>query len=63
MIPAWLHILSILMIALGIGSAAIIVVDVAGHPQPMWIMNIVWPVVALFGTRPHALGLFHLRPA
>ncbi len=25
-------------------------IDEMRHPQRMWIMNVVWPVVALFGT-------------
>ena len=50
MIPAWLHGLSIASLVLGGVCAAIIAVDVARHPQPMWIMSVVWPVTALFGT-------------
>jgi hypothetical protein len=29
-------------------SAAVIAVDEFRHPQRMWIMNIVWPVTALY---------------
>ena len=50
MIPAWLHIISIAFLILGAGCALVIAVDVARHPQHMWIMNLVWPVTALFGT-------------
>jgi len=50
MIPEWLHDLSIAYVSLGIVSALIIAVDVLRHPQQMWIMDIVWPVTALFGT-------------
>jgi hypothetical protein len=57
MVPAWLHILSIIALAIGFACAAIIVADETRHPQPMGIMNIVWPVVALFGTVA-ALGLY-----
>lgn len=50
MIPTWLHDLSIAYLALGFISAAFISVDLLRHPQHMWIMNVVWPVCALFGT-------------
>ena len=50
MVPNWLHLLSISLIVLGFATAAVIVVEEVRHPQSMWIMNIVWPVVALFGT-------------
>lgn len=30
--------------------ALVIALDVLWHKQHMWIMNIVWPVSALFGT-------------
>ena len=50
MIPPWLHDLSIAALLIGVVCAAVIAVDVARHPQPMWIMSVVWPVTALFGT-------------
>lgn len=51
MIPHWFTVLSILMIGLGGSCALVIVVDLMlGHKQHMWIMNVVWPVTALFGT-------------
>ena len=50
MIPTWLHDLSIAYLIFGAVSAAIIAIDVGRHPQHMWIMNIVWPITALFGT-------------
>ncbi|HZP99847.1 MAG TPA: DUF4396 domain-containing protein [Reyranella sp.] len=50
MIPLWLHDLSIAYLSLGALSAAIIGADLLRHPQHMWIMNIVWPTTALFGT-------------
>ena len=50
-IPEWFTILSIVMLALGGLCALIIAIDLMlGHKQHMWIMNIVWPVTALFGT-------------
>ncbi len=50
MIPDWLHLLSLLALAVGFACAAIIAADEIRHPQNMWIMNVVWPVVALFGA-------------
>ena len=50
MVPAWLHALSIAFLLLGALCAAVIAADVAHHPQQMGIMNVVWPVTALFGT-------------
>jgi len=49
-IPDWFHWLSISSLAL----AALCAVAIAAHeirtPQHMWIMNLVWPLVALFGS-------------
>lgn len=50
MIPNWLHWLSILSLVAGFVCAAVVVTDELRDPQHMWIMNIVWPVVALFGS-------------
>ena len=57
MFPAWLHVLSILSILAGLGSAAVLVFDVRRHPQGMWIMDLVWPLTALFGG-PMTLALY-----
>lgn len=48
--PTWLHDLSIAYLLLGALCSVIIAVDVVRHPQHMWIMDVVWPVTALFGT-------------
>ncbi|QQM29036.1 DUF4396 domain-containing protein [Martelella lutilitoris] len=48
--PEWLHLLAIISLLAGLGSAIIIAVDVFANPQHMWIMNLVWPLVALFGS-------------
>ena len=45
-----LHALSIAALWLGAACALIVLVDVARHPQRMAVMNVVWPVTALFGT-------------
>jgi hypothetical protein len=50
MIPAWLHDLSLLSLSLGVMCAIVIAADEIAHPQSMWIMNLVWPVTALFGS-------------
>jgi hypothetical protein len=48
--PDWLHLLSITSLLLGGTCALIVSVDVIRRPQHMTVMNIVWPVAALFGT-------------
>ncbi|HEU4375397.1 MAG TPA: DUF4396 domain-containing protein [Telluria sp.] len=50
MIPAWLHLLSLLFLVLGFGCAAWVAFDILRHPQHMGIMNLVWPVITLSGT-------------
>ncbi|MEC9482947.1 MAG: DUF4396 domain-containing protein [Halomonas sp.] len=49
MIPTWLHVLAWISVLLGFACAAYIAMDVKKHPQHMKIMNVVWPVCALFG--------------
>jgi hypothetical protein len=58
MVPGWLHFLSIAYLLLGFACAAIIAVDEIREPQHMWIMNVVWPVTALFGTLLWLWGYF-----
>jgi hypothetical protein len=48
--PSWLHMLSILSLVLAFACAALISIDELGHPQRMWIMSLVWPLTALFGS-------------
>lgn len=51
MIPAWLTDLSVLMLALGVICSLIIAIDLLrGNKQHMWIMNVVWPITALYGS-------------
>jgi branched-subunit amino acid transport protein len=50
LVPTWLHVISIASLGLGALCAIVIAADVARHPQHMWIMEVVWPVTALFGT-------------
>ncbi|MGQ7932464.1 DUF4396 domain-containing protein [Paraburkholderia sp. D1E] len=48
--PAWLHDLSTAWISLGAICTVVIAADEVRHPQKMWIMNLVWPLTALFRT-------------
>jgi hypothetical protein len=50
MVPTWLHILAIAMLGIGIATAIGIAIDEFRHPRTMAIMNVVWPIAALFGT-------------
>lgn len=58
MVPDWLHTLSLAALVGGFVCAGVIVADEVRHPQHMWIMNVVWPVVALFGTVLTLWGYF-----
>jgi hypothetical protein len=58
MIPSWLHVLSIAFLVLGAACAVVIAADVVRHPQRMAIMDVVWPVTALFGTAATAWMYF-----
>ena len=49
MAPPWLVALSWASVGLGVASALAIAVDIlAGRRQHMWIMNVVWPLTALY---------------
>ncbi|MFP3707993.1 DUF4396 domain-containing protein [Paraburkholderia sp. SIMBA_009] len=48
--PTWLEILSVTSIVMGAVCAVAIIVDEIRYPQKMRIMNLVWPLTALFGT-------------
>lgn len=50
MFPSWLGSLAWLCLGVAFACAAWIAIDEIRHPQHMWIMNIVWPVSALFGS-------------
>lgn len=48
-VPSWLHTLAIVSLGVSLVCALIIAVDLfRGHRQNMWIMNVVWPVTALW---------------
>jgi hypothetical protein len=46
--PAWLDSLATAGVALGFLCAAIALAMLATRPQKMWVMDIVWPVTALY---------------
>ena len=48
--PAWLDALCSGALLLGLVCSIVILVDVVRRPQRMVVMNIVWPVCALFGA-------------
>ena len=48
MVPHWLHLLAWIYLITSFVCAACLVVDELYHPQHMWIMNVVWPVNALY---------------
>jgi hypothetical protein len=55
MVPFWLHALSIISLLSGASIAILIASDELRRPQPMGIMDIVWPVTALYAS---VLGLW-----
>lgn len=44
----WLIPIAWISVILGFATAGVIVADVIAHPQPMKIMNVVWPVTGLY---------------
>ena len=48
--PGWLHIVAIASLALAFSCAALIGFDELRRPQKIWIMSLVWPLTALFGS-------------
>jgi hypothetical protein len=47
--PGWLEILAIISLVTACVCSIVVILDlVSGHPQHMWIMNLVWPVTALY---------------
>ena len=54
-IPVWLSSLAAFSVLLSVLCAVAIVLDLARRPQRMKIMNVVWPVTALWAG---PLGLF-----
>ena len=48
--PPALHLIAIVSLAIAGVCAIVITADELKRPQKMWIMNIVWPLTALFGS-------------
>ncbi|AND68836.1 hypothetical protein ATSB10_13820 [Dyella thiooxydans] len=47
--PEWLHVLALVSLVVAMACAALIALDIAlGRRQPMAIMNLVWPITALY---------------
>jgi hypothetical protein len=46
--PEWLNLLAWAALGLGVACALYIVADEFRHKQMMWIMNLVWPITALY---------------
>jgi len=49
-VPEWLTVIAWLSLAVAFGCAIWITIDLARRPQQMRVMNLVWPIVALFGS-------------
>lgn len=56
--PAPLHVAAIISLAVAVTCAVVIALDEARRPQKMWIMNIVWPLTALFGSIVWLVGYY-----
>ncbi|WP_248616780.1 DUF4396 domain-containing protein [Paraoerskovia marina] len=48
--PVALHQIAVVSLTVAGLCALVMVVDQVRRPQPMWIMNLVWPLTALFGS-------------
>ena len=46
--PEWLMLLSLISLCLAVVCAVVIAMDLLSHPQKKWIMNVVWPITALY---------------
>lgn len=58
MVPSWLRILSILFIVSALLTTLLVILDLRARPQPMWIMNLVWPLTTLY-MGPIGLWMYH----
>ena len=50
MVPGWFHALASVSLVIALLSAVWIALDLTRHQQKMWIMNLVWPLTATFGS-------------
>ena len=60
-VPVWLHALAILSLSLAVLCALWVIVDLYRRPQPMAIMNAVWPLTMLWAGVPGLL-LYRREP-
>ena len=58
MVSEWLRLAAIVSIVLAILCALALLVDLVRRPQPMWIMNAVWPLTALYAGPLALLAYF-----
>lgn len=58
--PEWLDALATAFLALAFLCAAVMAVMLAARPQKMWIMDIVWPVTALYRGPVGLWGLWDM---
>lgn len=56
--PTSLHLLAILSLAIAAVCSVTIALDEIRRPQKMWIMNLVWPLTALFGSVAWLAGYY-----
>ena len=56
--PTWLHTLATISLAVGAFCSITITLDEMRRPQKMWIMNLVWPLAALFGSLLWTAGYY-----
>ena len=59
MVAPWLENLSAAAVVLGLACALYLIAAVVRHPQKMWIMNLVWPITALY-FGPFAIWAYYV---
>jgi hypothetical protein len=59
-VPHWLAVLAIAFVALGLFSAAIVIAMIIARPQKMAIMDVVWPVTALYWAPAAVAGVWDM---
>ena len=57
-LPLWLSTLALISLISALLCAAAIAFDEICHPQKMWIMNLVWPLSALYASLAALWGYF-----
>lgn len=62
-LPLWLSTLAWISLLLALLCAAVITFNEITHPQKMWIMHLVWPLTALYGSLAALWGYFPIGRA